>query len=376
MDWKPHAAQLARTALHPTSRWWEAVLSVPRHVFVPRWYTPGPDGWTVTDGPSDKEEWARVAYSDHTVVTRVGPLHADHATEGKPVTGAPTSSATLPSLVVAMLQHAKISETDEVLDIATGSGYSAALASRRLGDDHVTTLDVDPYLSEAAATRLDRVGLHPQVVTADADGDLPGDFDRIMSMVSVPRIPASWLRALRAGGRLVTTIRGTGLILTADKTDDGGAEGRIEWDRAAFMTTRSGDDYPPMLDDLFASVRHCDGDEVTTSPFPVINVMQAWEVWSMLSLTVPGIEHRMQYDDGSRTAWMLHPDGSWARACTAPGEQGATVHQGGPRRLWNALEEIRWRWLEHGELPVYGASVSISPDGGTTLSRGGWTLTL
>jgi hypothetical protein len=53
-----------------------------------------------------------------------------------------------------------------------------------------------------------------------------------------------WLAALRPGGRLVTTISGTALILTADKTDDGGVTGRIEWDRAGFMHTRTGADYP------------------------------------------------------------------------------------------------------------------------------------
>jgi hypothetical protein len=97
----------------------------------------------------------------------------------------------------------------------------------------------------------------------------------------------------------------------------------------------------------------------------------------MLSLKVPGIEHRTGIsDDGSRMTWMLHADGSWARACTRPGEQTATVHQGGPRRLYDELDAIRSWWLQHGELPVYGARVSISPDGTTTLSRGGWTATL
>jgi hypothetical protein len=63
--------------------------------------------------------------------------------------------------------------------------------------------------------------------------------------VAVRPIPVSWLTALRPGGRLVTTITGTALILTADKTDDGGAIGRIEWNRAGFMSTRTGPDYPP-----------------------------------------------------------------------------------------------------------------------------------
>ncbi|MEU6815466.1 hypothetical protein [Streptomyces sp. NPDC046860] len=34
---------------------------------------------------------------------------------------------------------------------------------------------------------------------------------------------------------------------------------------------------------------------------------------------------------------------------------------------------IRWRWLERGELPAYGAQVTIAPGGETTLSREGWT---
>ncbi|WAZ19000.1 protein-L-isoaspartate(D-aspartate) O-methyltransferase [Streptomyces cinnabarinus] len=376
MDWKPHAAALAAKVTHPESAWWGPIRQTPRHVLVERWFTPDAQGWTAFHGPSDEGMWADAAYSDTTLVTRVGPVHADLAALGKPVTGLPTSSSTLPSLVVTMLEHGRLTAGVRLLDLATGSGYSAALACHRLGDGLVTTLDVDPYLTEAAADRLDRIGLHPTVVTADAGSELPGTFDRIVSMVSMPRIPASWLTALAPGGRLVTTITGTGLIITADKTDDGGAAGRVEWDRASFMTTRTSDDYPPGLSGLFTTASTEEGD-VSVSPFPVLNVMQAWEVWSMLSLAAPGIEHRTGTgEDGSRMAWMLHPDGSWARARTAPGDRTTTVHQGGPRRLYDVLEAIRWRWLEHGELPVYGARATISPDGTTTFSRGGWTATL
>jgi protein-L-isoaspartate O-methyltransferase len=376
MDWKPRAAALAAAAAHPGSHWWEPIRQTPRHILVPRWFTPGTQGWTAVDGPSDHEAWANAAYSDTTLVTRIGPAHADHADPVRPVTGLPTSSSTLPSLVVTMLRHGRLTPGLRLLDLATGSGYSAALACHRLGDELVTTLDVDPYLTQTAAERLDRIGLHPNIFTSDAGSELPGTFDRIVSMVSMARIPASWLTALAPGGRLVTTITGTGLIITADKTRDGGASGRVEWDRASFMATRTSDDYPPALNDLFTASNLDDG-EITVSPFPVLDVMQAWEVWSMLSLTTPGIEHRTgTQDDGSRTTWMLHRDGSWARAHTAPGEHTTTVHQGGPRRLYDLLEQIRWRWLQQGELPVYGAQVTISPDGETTLSRGGWTTTL
>ncbi|MBZ6253601.1 protein-L-isoaspartate(D-aspartate) O-methyltransferase [Streptomyces olivaceus] len=378
MDWEPHAAALAAGIAYPGSDWWIPVRETPRHLLVRRWFTPGPSGWTAVDGPADEKAWATAAYSDTTLVTRVGPVHADQAVPGQHVIGHPTSSSTLPSLVVTMLRHGRLTPGIRLLDVATGSGYSAAVACQQLGDDLVTTLDVDPYLTQAAAERLDQIGWHPTVVTADAGADqLPGTFDRIVSMVSMPRIPASWLAALAPAGRLVTTLAGTGLIVTADKTEDGGAEGRVEWDRGSFMTTRTGDDYPPELKAVFDKAVDQEGEDVTRSPFPVLDVMQAWEVWSMLSLTVPGIEHRTGTDDdGSRVTWMLHADGSWARASTRLGEQTTTVHQSGPRRLYDELEEIRWRWLERGELPVYGAHVAIAPDGTTTLSRNGWSATL
>ncbi|WP_327175749.1 protein-L-isoaspartate(D-aspartate) O-methyltransferase [Streptomyces sp. NBC_01335] len=377
MHWEPRAAALAAEVAHPGSDWWLPVASTPRHQFVERWFTAGPDGWTAVDGSDHDETWAAAAYSDTTLVTQIGPVHADHTRTGLTVTGHPTSSSTHPSLVVTMLRHGRLTPGVRLLDLATGSGYSAALACHRLGDQLVTTLDVDPYLTLAAGDRLHRAGLHPQVVRADATtAALPGEFDRIVSMVSVPRVPAQWLTALAPGGRLVTTIAGTGLIVTADKNRDGSASGRVEWDRAAFMKARSSTDYPPALDDLFITASREHGD-VAVSPLPVLDVMQAWEVWSMLTLTAPGIEHRTgTADDGSRMTWMLHPDGSWARARTEKGERTATVHQGGPRRLYDLLECVRWRWIEHGELPVYGAKVTISPDGETTFTRGGWDITL
>lgn len=87
------------------------------------------------------------------------------------------------------------------------------------------------------------------MITCDATGPLPGSYDRIVSTVAVRPIPAGWLAALRSGGRLVTTITGTGLIVTADKTPDGGAAGVTEWDRAGFMHTRTGSGCPPGVPD-------------------------------------------------------------------------------------------------------------------------------
>ncbi|MGH3831026.1 MAG: hypothetical protein ACRDRS_11345 [Pseudonocardiaceae bacterium] len=141
--------------------------------------------------------------------------------------------------------------------------------------------------TKAATERLDGIGLRPRVVTCDATGPLPGTYDRIVATVSVRPIPASWLRALRPGGRLVTTIAGTALILTADKTDDGGATGRIEWDRAGFMRTRTGPSYPLGPHPLLEEIRDAEGDHVRTGYYPVTNVVEAWELWSTLRDPAP-----------------------------------------------------------------------------------------
>ncbi|MGW1728023.1 protein-L-isoaspartate O-methyltransferase family protein [Streptomyces sp. NPDC002306] len=160
----------------------------------------------------------QTAYADQTLVTRVGPTHADHAHLGEAIgSGRTSSSSTQPSLVVTMYRHAALGDDSRTL-VTTGTGYGTALLCRRLGEKLVTSVDVDPYLVESATDRLDALGLHPDTAVVDLTGPLPGQYDRIVATVSVRRIPASWLNALRSGGRLVTTISNTGLILVADKT--------------------------------------------------------------------------------------------------------------------------------------------------------------
>jgi Protein-L-isoaspartate(D-aspartate) O-methyltransferase (PCMT) len=232
---------------------------------------------------------------------------------------------------------------------------------------------------KAATERLGETGMHPRVEICDATGPLPGGaerYDRIIATVAVRPIPASWLAALRPGARLVITITGTNLIVTADKTTDGGASGRTEWDRAGFMHSRTGLGYPLAMLERFSQIRDAEGDQVTTAQFPVVNVNDAWELYSTLGLILPGVEHHYEErPDGRRTAWMIHPDGSWARAAAA-GDQTPVIHQAGPRRLWDILDVLRRDWLRDGSLPAYGAKVTISPGGSLHFQRGRWQASI
>ncbi|MFD4904979.1 protein-L-isoaspartate O-methyltransferase family protein [Kitasatospora purpeofusca] len=376
MNWQKYAVELAARTTDPDSRWRTPVSQVPRHLLMPRWWEPGEGGgWRLQIGEKDPDLWARRAYGDRSVVTSVGGLHADHATTDDIPTGHTTSSATLTALVVKMLRHARINAEHDVLDIGTGAGGLTAVASLRLGADYVTSVDVDSYLTEVATARLDGMGLRPRLLTLDATGPIPGSYDRIVATVSARPVPVSWLQALHRGGRLVTTIADTALILTAWKDPDGGATGVIERDWAGFMVTRNGPTYPPGLDGLFKVARESDGEEVKSFRYPVADIRDSWEVWSMLTINTPGIQIDFEERPGKRAAYLVHPDGSWARA-EAERYESPTVHQSGPRRLWNDLERIRtWREVEGG-LPLYGCNARIDPDGVIHLSRGQWSATI
>ena len=374
MEWQPHAAALAGAVVHPSSRWYGPLAETPRHLLVPSWWRLLPQtGWTLRDGADDPDRWANAAYSNRTLVTRVGPLHADQATGQDHPGGKPTSSSTLPGLVVTMYRHAMIEDSSDVLCV-TGTGYGTALLTRRLSDRQVTSIDVDPYLVEAARDRLDLIGVHPDLRVCDITGALPGTYDRIVSTVGLPGIPRSWLSALRDGGRLVTNLAGTGLVIAADKTPDGDARGVVTWERAGFMATRTGENYPPA-----PSTRHAwtdEGDDTGTGRYPVVQVAEMWELMTSYALVTPGVQHSYtENENGVRTAVMVHADGSWARASGHRGET-PTVHQSGPQRLWDRLDAIRHDWLTDGCLPVYGAEVVITPDGTLHLTRGTWHTTI
>ncbi|MCM2388712.1 methyltransferase domain-containing protein [Streptomyces albipurpureus] len=378
-NWTSFGARLAEQVADPDSRWRAPVASVPRHELIPRWWERDGEGrWRLRAGAADPEAWMEAAYTDTSLVTRVGALHADHAKLDDQPEGTPTSSATMPGLVVTMLRHGRLGDGVDLLDLGTGAGGLAAYAARRLGDQHVTSLDVDPYLTAAAEERLARFGLRPRFLATDATAEIPGSYDRIIATVGMPA--GSGLRpvlgALRVGGRLVATLARTTIILTGWKQADGDVVGIVERDLAGFMSTRSGDgdDGSPALADLLGHARQADG-EVTTGRYPVLDVSRTWELRTMLEIAAPGTEAHFRQEGQQRTTCLIHPDGSWARACAEWTDQ-PTVHQGGPQRLWSVLERIRHRLNMEGALPLLGARVRITGDGVVHLSRGKWSATM
>lgn len=100
--------------------------------------------------------------------------------------------------------------TDRVLEVGTGSGYHAALLSRLAAE--VCTVELDEELDALAQRLLTRVGAdRVRHLCADgADGwEERGPFDAVVVTASVPEVPASLLRQLAPGGRLVAAVEAT-----------------------------------------------------------------------------------------------------------------------------------------------------------------------
>lgn len=157
-----------------------ALRTVPRHAFAP-------------------EVSLEAAYANDIVATR-------HAPDGQVI-----SSISAPWLQADMLEAARIQPGHHVLEIGSG-GYNAALIAELVGPTgHVTTLDIDPAVTERTTRFLSETGYDGvSVVTADAE-HLPeqlipdGGFDAIVVTVDTWDLP--WIGALAEGGRLIAPLR-------------------------------------------------------------------------------------------------------------------------------------------------------------------------
>lgn len=134
-----------------------------------------------------------------------------------------------------MLAELRVRDGDRVLEIGAGTGYNAALLAHRLGDDRVTTVDLEPEITEAARRHLAAAGYHPVVVTGDGARGVPerAPFDRIIATCTLASVPTAWLAQCRPGARILSPLA-TGLIVLTVR-DAGHAEGRFLHTPAYFV---------------------------------------------------------------------------------------------------------------------------------------------
>jgi len=344
-------------------RWRAAVEAIPRELFLnPGVFLPAEGSrWRpVTALGTAREEWLDIAYSDRSLATQLdGHLTADESAE--PVTGIPTSSSTTPTTVVGMLEDLDVSDGQKILEIGTGTGYSTALLCHRLGEDNVTTVEVDPQVAARADGALEETGFSTWTVTGDGLLGHPSraPYDRIIATCAVRRIPYTWLRQTKPGGIILATLGswpyGTGLAKVT-VNEDGTADGRIIG-RSSFMHARSQAAAPPS-GDLSARTAYADTERPTNLP-PTL--LDDWMPAFLAQLAAPGAQLvDASAADGSQLRYLFDIERESFATLRNDDARGWIVRQGGPVALWDAIEQALIAWRDSGQPEINSAWLHIS----------------
>lgn len=149
-----------------------ALLSIPRHRFVP-------------------EEYRRHAYADRPLPIGEG------------------QTISQPYIVAFMTGLLELTPDDDVLEVGTGSGYQAAVAS--LLADTVFTIEIIESLADSAFDRLERLG-YANVLAREGDGYYGwpdrAPFEAIVVTAAAGHIPPPLVQQLAPGGRMVIPVGG------------------------------------------------------------------------------------------------------------------------------------------------------------------------
>ena len=147
-----------------------AMRKVPRHLFIPEISRPA-------------------AYDD-------GPLPIGHG-----------QTISQPYVVAAMTEALELKETDNVLEVGTGSGYQTAVLAEIVRT--VRTVEIVAELAAAARRTLDRLE-YDWIEYRLGDGAVGwpegAPFDAIMVTAAPEGLPPALLAQLRDGGRLVIPV--------------------------------------------------------------------------------------------------------------------------------------------------------------------------
>ncbi|MGH3833586.1 MAG: methyltransferase domain-containing protein [Pseudonocardiaceae bacterium] len=336
-----------------SAEWREAFLATWRHPYVPAYYPSLSEPHVLCIDPRQRATWLDAVYSNETLVTKVAPIPLSRAF--RPATGwMYTSSSTLPSLVLRMLEALDVRDGHRVLEIGTGSGYTCALLCQRLGNAQVTSVDIDPELIDLAGERLAANGYTPTLAAVDgADGHPAGaPYDRIIATCAVRAIPAAWLTQTMPGTVLLADVHGQlgGTLVRLTVDTEGTAAGRFLPRWAGFMGMRhSIEPNTPPVHVWVEDESRRSATDVNPSPLlrdgELLGFLAQWQL--------PGVHRGLGTSENGQPALCLWAeDGSQAIIETATTNGRHRVAESGPQRLWHAVEQIHEFWHNTGQ-PSY-----------------------
>jgi protein-L-isoaspartate(D-aspartate) O-methyltransferase len=128
-----------------------------------------------------------------------------------------------PWVVAAICEALRLKGDESLLEIGTGSGYSAAVLARLARS--VISVERVPELGEGARRKLEELGIeNVEVIVGDGSRGHPSGapYDAIAVHAATPEAPHSLLAELATDGRLVVPIAtGTADLLTAFVRENG-----------------------------------------------------------------------------------------------------------------------------------------------------------
>lgn len=344
--------------------WGEVIRAVQRALFIPAriWVYDAGDEPQPIDREIDPQWWWQVVTSDTAIMTQFD----NGATVWPDTTGdRPTSSASRPSLVLSMLAALDVHEGHRVLEIGTGTGYHAALLAARLGDDAVSTMEIDTTVAQRAHANLSAAGYAPTMIIGDGGAGYPAGapYDRIIATASVRpgQVPYPWIAQTRPGGIIVSPWGPdyhNGVLARLVVATDGSASGALSGN-LAFMRLR----------DQQEPVCPLDGGEVgdaqdSMTSLWVYEVVGEFSGALTVGVLVPHCHKIVEDDpeDAHHHRVRVHDPTtrSWA---TVDVRRGCTVHpvrQHGPRRLWDEIEQAHAWWVRHGRPAYTRLGVSVT----------------
>ncbi|WP_371516773.1 methyltransferase domain-containing protein [Kitasatospora sp. NBC_01300] len=328
--------------------WDSTFRAVPRRLFVPdRIHCEGE--WI--DRGESRCRWDELVDSDIPLVTQ---LDEDGTT--------PSSSSSMPTVVAQMLRHLDVEEGMRVLDVGTGTGWTAGLLAHRLGAESVTTVELDRDLSDGARCRLVANRLPATTVVGDGTLGHPAGapYDRVHVTAAVQRVPGALIEQAVPGGVIVvpygTPFCNGGLLKLTVSEDGASASGPFVED-VAFMWVR---DQRPRSGQF-------DIEDVRRGPSGIdpVAVADHTDAAFAVGLRLPDLlrqEVWAGYDRFGTGRFEVWDGVSYAHCRLADWDGEHAVSQSGPRSLWDEVTAAHAWWQRQGApgLDRFGVTVTVA----------------
>lgn len=165
------------------------------------------EGYLVT--PEIIQAFEEIDRADFMPAAEHGGPH-EHAEEEIPVAIGYGQTISQPLTVALMLEWLRPRKGDTVLDVGAGSGWTAALLARIVGQTgKVIAIERVPQLKELAARNIAKYpGLAVTVLQGDGSRGVPdmAPFDRIHVAAGAKTVPPALFAQLAVGGTMVIPI--------------------------------------------------------------------------------------------------------------------------------------------------------------------------